>query len=56
MPQQSQSTSNNQASKISHTKNSGEEQGGWVVEPMEVEENDPIQDEVHEEPNNESTL
>jgi hypothetical protein len=41
MPQKSQSTSNNQASTISHIENSGEEQGGWVVEPMEVEENDP---------------
>jgi hypothetical protein len=48
MPQQSHSDSNNQATRISHTTNSGEEQGGQDVEPMEVEDNDPSQDEAQE--------
>jgi hypothetical protein len=56
MPQQSHSASNNQATGISHTENSGKEQGGWDVEPMEVEENDPGQDEAQEAQDNESAL
>jgi len=54
MPQQSNSNSNNQNTRISQFGNTGEEQEGWEVEPMETKDNSPSQVEVQKAPNNES--
>ena len=54
MPQQSNSNSNNQNTRISQVGNTGEEQEGWEVEPAETKDNAPSQVEVQKAPNNES--
>jgi hypothetical protein len=54
LPQQSQSTSINHASTISHLGISGDEQGDRGAVPMELEENPPPNCNKQEVPDNES--
>jgi hypothetical protein len=55
IPQHSNSRSNNKMSRNFRVGQSGVDQEGWEAEPMDTEDNVPIQVEMQEEPQNDST-